>query len=111
MIEIDKEDQKKEKEVSIGIAKLGLDHWETLHDRVTTFDELELCSTCTSARALKTKYGKLSAFCYEFDLKLNNVDPVIECLSYIKKGSMNLNQMKEIATLIDIDTKKIGFKQ
>jgi hypothetical protein len=76
-----------------------------------TFDSSEfgICYNCRELRACKTRYGRTYAKCWEFDLVMNGNDPIEECTCYKKRNEMDLNMMKDIAILIDVDKKQAGF--
>lgn len=70
-----------------------------------------LCFTCKGFEFAKTEFNIIYAHCGYFfkDLRVNPDDPIIECTNYMNKNIMNLQEMKEIAYLIDNKDKKIGF--
>jgi len=70
-----------------------------------------LCNTCKNKIVIKTRYTIKTFKCDENDsIKLSTDDPVIDCSKYEKLGALTLNQMVEIAHLIDLKKEtKVGF--
>ncbi len=106
----DKKIEKLNNEVSRGLSVLGLDKWEGEMSTPFSKEFFGLCSTCRCLKAAKTRYGRIKAKCYEFEVELHGIDPVVECTAFSRRGEMDLSNMKEIALLIDITKKSIGFK-
>lgn len=96
-------------EIHKGKARIGLDKWDD--DYVSPFfkESLGLCSSCKCLKAAQTRYGRTKAKCWEFEVELYGIDPVIECTCYARRGEMTLTQMQEIATLIDLK-RPVGFE-
>lgn len=105
----DKTEEKLEKEITKGKARLGMSIWDEEFSLPFPEETFGLCSTCHTLKAARTQYGRTRAKCYEFDVNLYGIDPVIECTAYIRRGEMTLNHMKEIATLIDLK-RPMGFE-
>lgn len=107
--DLEKEEQTREwRHIESKAGLLGTDWDGHLPNRLDK-DEFGLCSNCTHARVTKTKYGNIYMFCTEWERHLNGVNLVSECTAYHKIGQMSLFDMKEIAVMIDVENKKIGF--
>ena len=96
-------------EIDKGKAQLGMDGWGERITAAFSEEAFGLYSNCKYLMAAKTRYARIKAKCYEFDVNLHGIDPVIECTYYTRRGEMTLTQMQEIATLIDLK-RPIGFK-
>jgi len=74
-----------------------------------------LCSACKCFKLQVSEFGGDRSWCdmyYELPdgfLSPNRTDPIVECSNYYPKGQMDLNQMLEIAVIIEIQSKKVGF--
>ena len=68
-----------------------------------------LCNSCTYFEFAESEFNIIFSYCKCFDIKIKKVDPVLECTSYNDKNIMSLDDMKDIAYLIDNTEKKIGF--
>jgi hypothetical protein len=103
------ERKKIDSEIDKGALLIGSDIY--YGEPPATFDRSEfgICWDCRELRACKTKYGKTMAKCWEFDIVLNANDPIEECTCYKKRNEMDLNMMKDIAILLDVDKKQAGF--
>lgn len=97
------------REVDLGARNIGSD--TEYGSPPVDFDtkKFGLCCDCSELRASISKFGSIFARCYEFDKNLNSSDPIEKCSDYKKKGSMTLWDMKEIAYIIEVDKKEIGF--
>jgi len=71
-------------------------------------DLFGICS-CMYLNYCITKFGKVFSSCSIFKISLIGGDRMTDCTSYNKNGQMTLNEMKEIAYLIEVDTRKIGL--
>jgi len=100
--EMDKD--KKEKMKGVIHEALRIDFYD--EDRIEK--AFGLCSTCMNFEGAETKYGVVFARCEELRLKLKTSDPIIKCTYYIKRGAMDIEDMKEIALLIDVK-RSVGF--
>lgn len=73
------------------------------------FSDFGLCKDCGNLLGCHTKYDNKYVRCdILIGLKLNPQDPVKRCTSYYKKGQLDINTMKDMAILIDIQ-RPIGF--
>lgn len=87
--------------------------WERHHDEVrdlrlrarnleeSRLDVNILCASCTNGH-LYRREGKLhfDVYCHAIEKKVPQ--DVIECSSYNQKGAMSLEDMKRLATVIDV---------
>ena len=107
---VEEDSKKLSKEINKGKAKIGLDKWD--EDSLgSIWDEqsLGLCHNCKHLKAAKTRYGRMRAQCYSFDINLRGIDPIVQCNKHERVGQLSLDHMEEIATLIEL-TKPIGFE-
>ena len=102
-------DKEISRQIDIGARLIGSDIDDGLGPSHFDNDKFGVCSDCTHLRAAITKYNKTIAQCYEFEILLNGVDPMVKCTKYDKKGSMKLWEMKDIAIIIEPWRKQAGF--
>jgi hypothetical protein len=110
-----KELSKREKErilsqIKVRSSILGLEDYE-YSNKLNIDDNYGICSSCKNFSIKKSKYSIRKAYCFaDRKIKLTSDDPILECSDHDKRGSMTLEQMWALATLIDEDPKgKIGF--
>ena len=96
------------KEISLGTCGLPT-NWNDDIQETLVDDKHGLCGNCRWFRLSITKYGKTYAYCREWEKYLNGIDPIIKCNEYNKRGQLTLNDMKDMAVIIEIDKKKVGF--
>ena len=106
---------KKEKErilseIRVKSSILGLEDYE-YSNKLNIDDNYGICSSCKNFSIKRSKYSVKKASCFaDRRIKLTSDDPILECSDHDKRGSMTLEQMWSLATLIDEDPKgKIGF--
>lgn len=73
-----------------------------------------LCDSCDHVSYSRSKYGTEITFCSHNDNDRGNVhpnrfDPILRCVWYEEFGKLSLSIMWNMATLIDVRKKKIGF--
>ena len=70
-----------------------------------------LCRTCRNAHITRTQYSEVPTVICEALIGENYRVPldIMECSSYDKKGRMSLDDMTEIALLVDPKRVKAGF--
>ncbi len=105
----EKAEEKLNKEISLGKARLGMDKWDEEVSVPFPSETFGLCSTCKILKAARTRYGRVKAKCYEFEVNLYGIDPITECTAYDRRGQLTLQHMQEIATLIEFK-KPMGFE-
>jgi len=107
-----KKDQKQiTREVDSQVALLGIDDYYGPIGRFDTLDnEFGLCKTCKEFQFAKTEFAVVRAQCRDLDIVLHSEQPIKACTNYIKIGQLTINQMLDMATLIEINKKKIGFE-
>jgi len=96
-----------DKEVDIGARSIGAN----TEDPPSKFskDKFGVCYDCQHLKAAITEYGKIHARCFELEVSLSSLDPIIHCSSYKKRGSMTLWEMKDIAVILEPFKKQAGF--
>jgi hypothetical protein len=73
-----------------------------------------LCDSCDHVSYSRSKYGTEITFCSHSDndrgmVRPNRFDPILRCVWYDEFGKLSLAIMWNMATLIDVRKKKIGF--
>lgn len=72
-------------------------------------DDKSICTTCdwaTITRQASKNRRVIRCSCISGIMP----DDIVECTDYKAKTELSLNQMTGIATLIDIDGRKVGFR-
>lgn len=105
----DKAEKKLDKEIIQGTARIGMDKWDEVLSMPFPEETFGLCSTCKILKAARTRYGRIRAKCYEFEVELYGIDPVTECTVYERRGQLTLQHMQDIAILID-SKRPAGFR-
>lgn len=95
-------------EIQAGQAGLP-ENWDGHIIENIKIDKYGLCNTCTKVRICKTKYHRVMAYCEQWERHLNEIDPVIECTNYKKRGQLSLFEMQNMAIIIELDKKKVGL--
>jgi hypothetical protein len=91
-------------------SQLGMIEYETSDPiRHSLLSGYGLCAGCKHLRYCRSRYRVLHCSCAENEMALSTEDSVTECTSYEERCGMSLNEMKEIAWLIDLDSREIGF--
>jgi len=104
----DDEQHSLQNELQAKASMLGLDSYDNININYQT-SEFGLCNDCKHLQLAKSEFRIIFAKCFEFKIKLNNVEKITECTNYDQRNTMSLNEMKDIAYIIDINTKKAGF--
>ena len=104
-------EKKTEREVNMGLRNLKLEDDSYISGNGIKFhgDDFGICSDCKYLYAAKTEYGTSIGKCFEMNIMLRGIDNIKECTMYGKKGSMSLDDMKEIAIIIDVNKSRVGF--
>ena len=68
-----------------------------------------LCSSCVHYEFAESAFSIVFSYCKNFDIRIKKIEPILECTSYKDRNIMSLDEMKDIAYLIDNTEKKIGF--
>jgi len=83
------------------------------YDSTTSGDviiDLGLCSKCKDLLCTQTEYGTIYAQCRIWEKMLNTSNRVKHCTRFRRRGQMSLYDMQDIATIININKREIGFK-
>ena len=72
-------------------------------------DDYGLCTDCKQFKITKMEFGDVIAECETWDVRRTSNRRVEECSSYNKRGQLTLQDMKEVAYIIDVGSRKIGF--
>jgi len=114
----EKEEEKRiDREVKAGLSILKMNNdifGDNSIDHFNGFTEKDfgVCASCIYFFGIETRYEKLKAVCnFTRDgFRLNSSDPIKRCSNYEKRGLMSLNDMRDIAILIEAgNEKKIGL--
>jgi hypothetical protein len=106
---VDKDERKAiEDELESKSQALGMDSYETYgNDAQTGLKELiGMCYNCKNLHYCKSEYGNVHAVCSMFEFKLSGQNRIVECNLHAPKHVLSLNEMYNIAYLIDPDTDK-----
>ena len=107
---LEKEQQKLIKaKADIQSQLLGIDSWDGVVGNTNGVSKFGLCVTCQEFLYAKSEFRVKAAKCRDLEIVLNQDDPVTECTQYIKKGQLSLNEMYEMAEILEIDKEKVGF--
>ena len=93
------------KELYAKASLLGFDGYSVSYIKTNEFG---LCNDCKSLELVKSEFKILLARCSEFKINLNETEVVTECTCYEQRNSLTLDEMKNIAYIIE-DVKGIGF--
>jgi hypothetical protein len=108
----DKERKKISNELDSLAAPFTSDSFEAIEGDSESRDrwsDYGLCSSCSYLDAARTEFGSTYAVCDIFKKRLKTNDSIKYCTKYSKVGTMSLYDMKEIAVILELDTKKVGF--
>ena len=103
-----KKEKDREKAFAVG-ESLGFENYEVA-TAARNPPEFGLCSTCSNMQFARTEFRVRRALCVEFDFALSASEPIIDCTNHEKIGSLTLQSMWNMATMIDPPGRKIGFK-
>ena len=111
MQDMSEREKKTDREVNMGLRNLKLEDDSYISGNGIKFhdNDFGICSDCRHLYAAKTEYGTAIGKCFEMNIMLRGIDNIKECTMYGKKGSMSLDDMKEIAIIIDVNKSRVGF--
>jgi hypothetical protein len=111
MNDMNERETKIEREVNRGLRNLKLEDDSYISGNGIKFHDnnFGVCNDCKHLYAAKTEYGTSIGKCFEMNILLRGIDNISECTMYSKKGSMSLDDMKEIAIIIDVNKNRVGF--
>lgn len=101
-----------ENELGSKSKALGLDQWEAKHslkNEPWLKQHVGICFDCKRLSWARKEFGGVIAHCRCFDCKLSGKERITDCSSHERVGTLTLNEMMEIATLIEISRKEAGF--
>ena len=95
---------------SMAEASCGLGAWDTPGKIFSTDlkSRFGLCADCTQFFYCRQSYQNERAYCHRMEILLSGKDRMIECNKYEKRGKLDLNQMQDIAWIIETP-KTVGF--
>lgn len=88
---------------------LGLDLWNSANGGSLLNNQIGLCSNCKSLEFCKTEFDNIHARCAAYEFKLSGQNKIVECNMHSAKGSLSLDDMYDIAIIIDPPKRKSGF--
>ena len=89
---------------------IGQDRWDSVKLPTTSNEaRLGLCSDCINANVVTTEYGTVYAYCDRFEMSISGRDAIVSCTRYSKRGELTLQEMQDIAIIIEVDKKQAGF--
>lgn len=83
--------------------------WEAVSRDPIRDDSYGLCNKCKEFLLTMSEYGGKYAYCYKWKQIFKDNRRVTECSGFEERGRMTLYDMKQIATIIEIPDKEIGF--
>ena len=95
-------------EISVQASVLGFDSYEGCAS-CPKIRDFGLCNDCKHLQLAKSEFRTIFAKCYNFEIKLHKSEPVTDCTSYKQRNTLTLDQMNEIAYIININQKETGF--
>jgi hypothetical protein len=102
---------KTEKDIFKGQAYDLQEEYRENHRGIVSHD-FGLCSSCNDFNYVRYEFGKEKFGCgydkYMMNWPTGN-ERIVECLNYVERGKLSLNEMANLATYINNDKKKIGF--
>ncbi|KKN08869.1 hypothetical protein LCGC14_1052380 [marine sediment metagenome] len=104
----DEEKQDIRESVNLQGKKIIDSFYEEGHQKVSD-DSYGLCADCKEFKITKMEFGETFAECGVWDKRRTSQRKVEECSAYVKRGQMTLFDMQQMAYIIEVDTKKIGF--
>lgn len=98
-------------EVDAKTNAMSIDPWDgDCYWNHAKFDgNFGLCETCTNFQYAKTEFKVRKAWCYELDIVLSPVDPIIECTRFDERGKLSIREMYDMAWVIE-PRNPIGFE-
>jgi len=96
-------------EIEAGASNIGQDTYDYASNHFIN-NKLGVCADCVYLNQVVTEYDKIYARCRELEIPIKGVDPIRECTRYNKRGSLTINEMQDIAYIIEVDKRKIGFE-
>jgi len=104
----DKEEKKEYKKVMSNASHI-VDEFEGSSKHVRINRDLGRCSDCANLEFAETRWGNYFAKCGYLEIRLNSNDPIEKCNKHKPVGSMDLSDMWNIYTPINISKRKAGF--
>ena len=112
-VELDNKEQGKIKtDISCDLYRLTDTEWD---DSVSNRNSLKedcygMCATCKSLEYARTEFGVVRSYCTAFDMLIISGRVITECTHYTKTGSLTLNQMYDMAVILELEDEKVaGF--
>ncbi len=109
----DKEKRDMSDELDAKALLVGADSWENINPQISKNkleDLLGICASCTQLEYCETEFGRTYARCGFMEIRLTGKDRMVERTKFSPRGQLSLNDMKEIATYIDVKKEKdVGF--
>jgi hypothetical protein len=91
-------------------ARLGRDTYSNEPGHIDGHNPLGICKNCKNLGMMKTEFNNIYARCRSFDVVLTGKDRISTCTDFDRKGELTLDEMREIAYLIEAKKPKItGF--
>ncbi len=109
LADLKKKDREKiEQEISAKAGSLGFNSYESCKAYSKTKD-FGQCNDCKNLQLVKSEFRTILAKCCDFEIILHAGEPITECTNYEQRNTITLNQMNDMAYIIDISNKEIGF--
>ena len=108
----EQEKSKIKTDISCDLYRLTDTEWD---DSVSNRNSLKeecygMCATCKSLEFARTDFGVVRSYCTSFDIVVVSGRVITECTNYVRIGSLTLNQMYEMAFILELEEDKVaGF--
>ncbi len=90
------------------VLRGGAYDWEVARKHVSN-DSYGICNKCTNLLLTVFEYGNKYAYCDKWKRFFEEDKRIEECSAFSEKGKMSLYDMKQIAIIIELSDKEIGF--
>jgi len=90
---------------------IGIDEYEGSCGNVSNglTSNFGLCSDCTHFSFCASEFRVRVAKCSLNNVGLYDHDPIRTCTDYLKRGQMTLSMMFDMALMLEVDKKIVGF--
>ena len=103
------DEEKKEFQRLRSQASQIIDEFEGSQRQATINMDLGTCSNCEHLEFAESRWGRCFAKCGYLDFMLNQSDPIERCNKHKPVGVMDLSDMWNIYTPIEVNKNKAGF--
>jgi RNA polymerase subunit RPABC4/transcription elongation factor Spt4 len=102
--------ERMEEEIESATSALGMSTYAHKDGGTILEDQIGICHNCKRLSFCESEFGNVIAFCETFDGRLSGKNRIIKCNQHSTRGAMAVDDMQNIAIIIDTDKAKIkGF--